>query len=177
MLQFTGEKMSKSQGNVTTIREVLDEWGAEAFLLFLMTGHWRRPVEFSADTMAQAVARAQTFRNAFTLAAAPSDESQWSEFAAALEDDFDTPWALAVMHRWASERQLGLLSRALEIFGLASLARRAEVPADVLEMSEQRDAARRNRDFALADKIRADIEAAGWDVRDDPSGASLLVPR
>jgi len=59
--------MSKSEGNVTTIREVLDEWGAEAFLLFLMTGHWRRPIEFSADTMAQAVARAQTFRNAFTL--------------------------------------------------------------------------------------------------------------
>ena len=44
-------------------------------------------------------------------------------------------------------------------------------------MSEQRDAARRKRDFALADKIRADIEAAGWEIRDDPSGASLLVPR
>jgi cysteinyl-tRNA synthetase len=177
MLQFTGEKMSKSEGNVTTIREVLDEWGAEAFLLFLMTGHWRRPIEFSADTMAQAVARSQTFRNAFTLAAAPADESQWAEFVTALEDDFDTPQALALMHRWASERQLELLSRALEIFGLASLARRADAPADVLAMSEQRDLARRGRDFARADKIRADIEAAGWDVRDDPSGPSLLVPR
>ena len=177
MLQFTGEKMSKSEGNVTTIRQVLDEWGAEAFLLFLMTGHWRRPIEFSADTMAQAMARAQTFRNAFTLAAAPRDGSQWAELAAALDDDFDTPRALAVMHRWASARQLGLLSRALEIFGLAALARRTEVPALVLAMSEQRDAARSNRDFALADKIRADIEAAGWEVRDDPSGTSILVPR
>jgi cysteinyl-tRNA synthetase len=177
MLQFTGEKMSKSEGNVTTIRQVLDEWGAEAFLLFLMTGHWRRPIEFSADTMAQAVARAQTFRNAFTLAEAPGDENQWSELAAALEDDFDTPRALAVMHRWASERQLALLSRALEIFGLASLAHRADVPADVLAMRERRDAARRNRDFALADKIRADIQAAGWEVRDEPGGASLLVHR
>jgi cysteinyl-tRNA synthetase len=81
------------------------------------------------------------------------------------------------MHRWASERQLGLLSRALKIFGLASLAHRADAPPDVLAMRERRDAARRNRDFAQADKIRADIEAAGWDVRDDPSGASLLVPR
>jgi cysteinyl-tRNA synthetase len=177
MLQFTGEKMSKSEGNVTTIREVLDTWGAEAFLLFLMTGHWRRPIEFSADTMAQAVARAQSFRNAFTLAAAPSDEGQWAELAAALEDDFDTPRALAVMHRWASERQQELLVRALELFGLASLARRADVPAEVLALSEQRDAARRGRDFALADRIRADIEAAGWEVRDDPSGTSLLVPR
>jgi cysteinyl-tRNA synthetase len=58
-----------------------------------------------------------------------------------------------------------------------SLARRADAPADVLAMSERRDAARRKHDFALADKIRADIEAAGWDVRDDPSGASQLVPR
>jgi len=177
MLQFTGEKMSKSEGNVTTIRQVLDEWGAEAFLLFLMTGHWRRLIEFSADTMTQATARAQTFRNAFTQAAAPRNESQWAELAAALDDDFDTPRALALMHRWASARQLGLLSRALEIFGLASLARRTDAPATVRAMSEQRDAARHNRDFALADKIRADIEAAGWEVRDDPSGTSLLVPR
>jgi cysteinyl-tRNA synthetase len=50
-------------------------------------------------------------------------------------------------------------------------------PADVLALSEQRDVARRGRDFALADKIRADIETAGWEVRDDQSGASLLVPR
>ena len=177
MLQFTGEKMSKSEGNVTSIREVLNEWGAEAFLIFVMTGHWRRPIEFSDDTMAQAVARAQTFRNSFTLSAAPADESQWAELTAVLDDDFDTPRALAIMHRWASERQLGLLCRALEIFGLASLARRTDAPADVLEMSERRDAARHERDFALADKIRADIEAAGWDVRDDPSGPSQLVPR
>jgi cysteinyl-tRNA synthetase len=83
---------------------------------------WRRPIEFSDDTMAQAVARGQTFRNAFTLSAAPADESQWAELAAVLDDDFDTPRALAIMHRWASERQLGLLSQALEIFGLASPA-------------------------------------------------------
>jgi cysteinyl-tRNA synthetase len=177
MLQFTGEKMAKSTGNVTTIRQVLDEWGAEAFLLFLMTGHWRRPVEFSPDTMAQAAARVQTFRNALTLPEACRDECQWAELAAALDDDFDTPRALAVMHRWASERQLGLLGRALEIFGLASLTHRGAVPADVLTMSERRDAARRGRDFALADQIRADIESAGWDVRDEPSGASQLVQR
>ena len=177
MLQFSGEKMSKSEGNVATIRDVLDEWGAEAFLLFLMAGHWRRPIEFSADTMTQAAARAQTLRNAFTLAAAPCDESQWAEFAAALDDDFDTPRALAAMHGWASERQLALLSRALEIFGLASLTRRADAPDHVLAMSERRDAARRERDFALADKIRADIEAAGWEVRDDTGGAAILVPR
>ena len=176
MLQFTGEKMSKSQGYVATIREVLDEWGAETFLLFMMTGHWRRPIEFSDETMSQAVARAQTFRNAFTLAEAPVDERQWADFSATLDDDFDTPRALAIMHRWASEQQLELLRRSLDIFGLASLARRTEVPIDVVALSERRDAARRDRDFALADEIRRELAAAGWEVRDGANGVSLVVP-
>lgn len=112
-----------------------------------------------------------------TLAEAPGDESQWAELAAALDDDFDTPRALAVMHRWAAKRQLRLLSRALEIFGLGSLAHHGDVPADVRAMSDRRDAARRSRDFALADKIRAEIESAGWGICDDPGGASQLVRR
>jgi cysteinyl-tRNA synthetase len=123
------------------------------------------------------LARAQTFRNAFTLGAAPTDGSRWTELSSVLEEDFDTPRALAVMHRWASERQLELLGPALDIFGLESLAQRAQVPAEVLVMSKRRDAARRARDFILADKIRAEILAAGWDVRDDADGGSLLVPR
>src|SRR5438876_1042826 len=54
MLRFTGEKMSKSVGNVLTIREALDAYGREPLLLFFMTGHWRKPIDFSEETMAQA---------------------------------------------------------------------------------------------------------------------------
>src|SRR6266542_664326 len=91
MLRFTGEKMSKSLGNVWTIRETLDEWGRETALVFFLTGHWRKPIDFSEQTMAQAAARAETLRNAFRLGAAETDESLWQEFADALNDDFDTP--------------------------------------------------------------------------------------
>ena len=54
MLRFTGEKMSKSVGNIATIREALDEWGRETLLVFFLTGHWRKPIDFSDETMAQA---------------------------------------------------------------------------------------------------------------------------
>ena len=73
MLRFTGEKMSKSLGNVATIRETLDEWGREAVLVFFLTASWRKPIDFSPETMQQAVARRDTLRNAFTLPGAEHD--------------------------------------------------------------------------------------------------------
>ena len=60
LLQFTSEKMSKSVGNVVTIRDALDTWGRETLLLFFMTGHWRKPLDFSETSMAQAAAQVQT---------------------------------------------------------------------------------------------------------------------
>jgi cysteinyl-tRNA synthetase len=176
MLRFTGAKMSKSEGNTATLREVLDTWGREVFLVFLLTGHWRKPIDFSEESMAAAAARAQTLRNAFTLPAAPTDESRWAELAQALDDDFDTPRALAVLHRWASDGQLELLRRGLGIFGLASLAAREQAPPELLALADRRQAARAARDFTVADRLRAEIEAAGWEVRDDPDGVTL-VPR
>ena len=53
MLRLTGEKMSKSLGNIATLQEVLDEWGRETLLVFFMTAHWRKPIDFSDETMAQ----------------------------------------------------------------------------------------------------------------------------
>src|SRR5689334_6865554 len=62
MLRFTGEKMSKSAGNIATLRETLDEWGRETLLVFFLGGHWRKPIDFSPETMAQAAAQAEGFR-------------------------------------------------------------------------------------------------------------------
>ena len=64
LLRFTGEKMSKSIGNVETIRDVLDTWGAETALVFFLTAHWRKPIDFSEETMTAARAQAETLRNA-----------------------------------------------------------------------------------------------------------------
>jgi cysteinyl-tRNA synthetase len=174
MLRFTGEKMSKSVGNVATIREAIDEWGRETVLVFFLTASWRKPIDYSEETMAQARARLETLRNAFTFEASDHDEGAWAAFAAALDDDFDTPAALAVLHEWASNRQLDLLRRGLEVFGLGSVAEREEAPPDVVELAERRARARADRDYDESDRLRDELAAAGWTMRDKPGGYDLV---
>ena len=169
LLRFTGSKMSKSEGNIVTIREALERWGREAILLYFMTGHWSKPIDFSDDTMTAAQARVDGFREVFR---GPSQAvGDWESFAAALEDDFNTPDALAVLHGW---RDHGLLRRALDVFGLTSLAESVEAPPDIVELAERRRQARATRDFEEADRLRGEIEAAGWEARDVADGFQLV---
>jgi cysteinyl-tRNA synthetase len=169
MLRFTGEKMSKSVGNIATLRETLDEWGREAILVFFLSGHWRKPIDFSPETMAQAAAQAEGFRNVFR---GPSEGGgDWDAFAAALDDDFNTAEALALLHGW---RDHDLLRRALEIFGLASLAEGEAAPPEAVDLAERRREARAARDFGEADRLRDAIAALGWEVRDVADGFQLL---
>jgi cysteinyl-tRNA synthetase len=176
LVQFTGDKMSKSAGELVTLREALDTWGREAVLLFFLSAHWRKPVDFSDDTMAQAKARAETFRNAFTQQHAKRKLELWDDFAMALEDDFDTPRALAVMHEWASNGQHDLLKEALEIFGLKSLSEPEPPPEEMVALAEARLAAREAGNFEEADRIRAELTAAGWEMR-DRIGGYVLRPK
>jgi cysteinyl-tRNA synthetase len=173
LLEFTGEKMAKSVGNVVTLREALDEWGPETLLLLFLGAHWRKPMDYSEETVAAAAARGQRFRDVFLAPSEPAPEGAWERFSAALDDDFNTPEALAVMHEW---RDHELLRRALDLFGLGGVAELPEVPADVVELAERRQEARAGRDFDEADRLRGEIAAAGWEVRDVSEGFQL-VPR
>jgi len=173
MLRFTGEKMSKSVGNVATIAEVLDEWGPETTLVFFLTARWSSPIDYSDETMAAARARADGLREIFRNPSEPAADGAWERFQSTLDDDFNTPDALALLHEW---RDHELVRRALDVFGLAALAREDEAPSAVHELARRRQEAREGRDFAEADRLRAEIETAGWDVRDDPDGYRL-VPR
>jgi cysteinyl-tRNA synthetase len=173
LLRFTGSKMSKSEGNVVTIRAALEHWGRDTILVFFLTGHWSKPIDFSDETLAAAAARVEGFRDVFRSPSEPAAAGEWERFEAALEDDFNTPDALAVIHRW---RDHELLRRALDIFGLASLAEDEDAPPEVMELAKQRQEARAARDFDEADRLRAEIEAAGWEARDVADGFQL-VPR
>jgi cysteinyl-tRNA synthetase len=166
--------MSKSLGNVVTLRNVLDVWGREALLVFHLSGFWSKPVDFDDDVMEQAAARADRFRDVFRSPHEPAPDGAWERFAAALEDDFNTPAALAVMHEW---RDHELLRRALGVFGLESLAEQDEAPPDVIELAARRQAARAARDFDEADRLRAELEAAGWEARDEAGGYRLVPLR
>jgi cysteinyl-tRNA synthetase len=90
---------------------------------------------------------------------------------AALDDDFNTPDALAIMHGW---RDHELLRRGLGLFGLGELAETSDAPAAVSELATRRQQARAERDFGEADRLRAEIESAGWIVRDVDDGFRLV---
>jgi cysteinyl-tRNA synthetase len=174
MLQFTGEKMSKSSGDVETIRDALESWGRETILVFFLTASWRKPIDYSNETMTQAAARLETLRNAFTRKPAEHDESGWQALADALNDDFDTPAALAVLHDWASRGQLELLQRGLAVIGLESVAERAKAPPEIVELAERRLRARADRDVQTSDRLRDELAAAGWEMRDRADGYDLV---
>jgi cysteinyl-tRNA synthetase len=173
MLRFTGEKMSKSVGNVATMQEVLDEWGREVTLVFFLTAHWHSPIDFSEETIESARARADGLREVFRNPSQSAPAGSWERFERVLDDDFNTPEALAVLHEW---RDHELLRRALDVFGLASLAEAQAAPPEVDELARRRQEARAARDFAESDRLRGEIEKAGWEVRDEAE-AYRLVPK
>jgi cysteinyl-tRNA synthetase len=174
MLRFKGEEMHKSLGNDISLKTALDGWGRETLLVFFLRSHWRKPLDYSEQTLRQAAATAETLREVFRNPSEPAAEGEWERFAAALEDDFNTAEALAVMHSW---RDHELLRRALDVFGLASLAEQAEAPPELRELAERRDRARAERDFGEADRLRGEIDAAGWEVRDGAGGFQLVPKR
>ncbi|MGI9658099.1 MAG: CysS/YqeB C-terminal domain-containing protein, partial [Gaiellaceae bacterium] len=180
MLELTGEKMSKSLGNIATLREVIEEWGRETLLLYFMSGLWRNPIDFSIDAMNAAAAQVESFRNALRsadVAAAGGGDGDWSELEDALSDNFNTPEALSILHGWRSKGQLALLRRGLALFGLDTLAVADDVPVELVALAEARGEARAQRDFARADELRDEIAAHGWDVRDVAEGFELVRRR
>ncbi len=188
MLQMAGEKMAKSVGNIAALAQALDEWGRDALVMLLCSGHYRQPIQYSEATLHQARQAARRFSEvARRLNAGPSppDMGAFKErFFAALADDFNTPRALAAAHEWVTEANRrggvgdGDLREMLAVLGLESLLDGSGEdggPDDAaLELLARREAARAQRDFAQADRLRDELAAHGWQVRDEPTGAQLV---
>ena len=173
MLRLGGEKMSKSLGNLVPLRDAVEEWGRETILMLFLGAHWRKPMDYSDETLAAAKARADGFREVFRNPSVPG--GSWDDLVDALENDFNTPEALAVMHEW---RDHDLLRRGLALFGLESLAEAEAAPAELDELARKRADARAGGDFDEADRLRHEIEAAGWEVRDVAGDSGYqLVPK
>jgi cysteinyl-tRNA synthetase len=127
--------------------------------------------------MEQAKAQWTTFLNALLVQQDGDGGPTWEHFVDVLEDDFNTPEALAVMHEWRRAGAHTKLRRALALFGLTHRAP-GTAPMELRIKAEERQKARQERDFELADSIRKEIERQGWEVRDvsEPPGFQL-VPR
>jgi cysteinyl-tRNA synthetase len=186
MVQQEGEKMAKSVGNIFLLHAALDEYGRDAVLMYLLSGHYRQPLAFSAERLEEAGARVDRIREAgrrLAPGASPADMAPLRErFFDALADDFNTAEALAAVFEWVREANrrdaVGRddLEAMLDVLGLANLLadEAAGAPDEVQSLAEQRQRARAERDFAAADRLRDEIAARGWEVRDVADGFELL---
>jgi cysteinyl-tRNA synthetase len=186
MIQFTGEKMAKSVGNIALLHDVVERHGRDAVVMYLVGGHYRQPLAFGAEPLAQAEANVRRIRDAARRLVggdSPPDMAPIADrFYEALADDFNTPQALAAVFDWVREanRRSQLvgardLREMLSVLGLGHLLDDAipTPPAGVARRAGSREQARAARDFDAADRLRAEIEALGWEVRDVAGGYEL----
>jgi cysteinyl-tRNA synthetase len=187
MIQLTGEKMAKSQGNIAPLHEVLAQYGPQVVVMYLISGHYRQPLAFSDAALEQAQANVSRIREAarrLSEGESPEELAGIRErFFQALARDFNTAEALAAVNEWIREatgprfREPGdsHLREMLGVLGLEALLEpAAQAPAQVRELAERRERARAERDFAAADDLRVQIAALGWEVRDGSAGFELL---
>jgi cysteinyl-tRNA synthetase len=187
MLQFGGEKMAKSVGNIQSLEDAVAEHGRDTLVMFFCTGHYRQPIQYDDSTLADAAARTRRIRELGRKLVA-GESPAWSaaleeRFFEALADDFNTPRALAAVADWvrAANSEDGEVGRdglveMLAVLGLDNLLDAAAdgPPPDVLALAEARVAARAAKDFAESDRLRDAIAGQGWVVRDVADGYDLV---
>jgi cysteinyl-tRNA synthetase len=194
MLTMDKEKMSKSIGNIVTVRELLEQgWQGETIRWALLSGHYRAPLDWSDDLLKQAQATLDRLYGAVLRlkdADAPAVPAPQA-FIAALADDLNTPSAIAELSALATAANVakkpadqakakGDLLAAAQLMGLlneepsrwfrASFGEHAALAIDMLV--EQRIAARARKEWAEADRIRDALAEKGVEVMDGPSGST-----
>lgn len=221
-VNINSEKMSKSLGNTTLIKDILEIYHPEAVRLFLLSNHYRSPIDFTEQSMKEASGNldklyalllrvSDTYGNLPLVRLNSNNMSRygqvWKDFFAAMEDDFNTAKGLAVMFEavrktnrlidevnddTAFEIKYQVEGLATDILKIANtLGLLKEIPMDYFEnkrqdaletatvdpvhvesLIAQRTAARKSKDFAMADKIRKDLEEMRVILEDKPEGTS-----
>ena len=198
-VRINEEKMSKSLGNFFTVREVLARYQPEVIRLFILTSHYRSPLNYSEqnlDTAQQSLTRLYTALRHLPLAPQPLSEEQYQQrFCAAMDDDFNTPEALAVLFdlakeinklRYEEQEQteklgyelrrlgglLGLLQTDPEVFLQASQSQDGLSVEEIEHLIAARQTARAQRDWKEADRIRDQLKAQGILLEDNAQGST-----
>jgi len=189
MLKVNQEKMSKSLGNFFTIADVLKKHEPEVLRYFLLSSHYRSPLNYSDENLELAHKALSRLYQALRGVSAITEVNQdWlHKFQAAMLDDFNTPEALSVMFQLSRElnkskdvilaatlramgASLGLLSASPDAFLQSGFKPTDE--AEINTQIERRNAARKNRDFATADAIRDELLAKGIELEDTSEGTT-----
>lgn len=200
------EKMSKSKGNFFTVRDILKDYTGEEIRYFLLSGHYRSPVNFSEELMKQsknALTRMHNAKNNLEhLVKNGADggitqnerevfgglEKYRNKFSEAFEDDINTADAISVVFelirdintdikdgcsKEMAEKCLALLSELTDVLGILSDGAEDAVPQEIRELAEERQQARKSKDFKRADEIRDILKEKGFVVEDTPQGPKI----
>ena len=194
-VQIDSEKMSKSLGNFFTIREVLEKFDAEVVRFFIARAHYRSPLNYSDVHIDDAKSGLTRLYTALKDVEPDNQQLDWNEanaqrFQSAMNDDFNTPVAVSVLFELATEvnrtgdpalaRQLRALGAVLGLLGrepraylqqaAGAAAEGALEPAAIEAKIAARIAAKKAKDYAAADRIRAELLDAGVALEDKPGG-------
>lgn len=196
-VRINDEKMSKSLNNFFTVREVLQQFRAEEIRFFILSSHYRSPLNYSLENLGEARAalvRLYTALRDVETGDSTLEPSMTDKFNAVMDDDFNTPKAIAVLHELAgeinkldktSERARSLAATLVHIGGILGLLQDSPVhylqsqagnvdnnsgAEEIESLINARNAARKNRDFEEADRIRALLDEKGIQLEDTPTG-------
>lgn len=192
-VRVDGEKMSKSLGNFFTIREILEKYPAEVVRFLLLSSQYRSAINYSEDSLKEAHTKLERFYNALrgvVVGEVADIDNEYSQrFHAAMDDDFNTPEAIAALfdlvravNKAEGAEQAALAGQLRYLAGVlgclqsepeAFLQSGADVDeAWIQEMISKRAEAKKAKDFATADQVRDELLAQGIVLRDGPEGTS-----
>jgi cysteinyl-tRNA synthetase len=188
-LLVEGEKMSKSTGNFYTLSDLTAKgFSPEAVRFLLLSAHYRTQFNFTMDGLKAAERTITAFRGVAEALKSGANQKKpgaamyVARFESALDDDLNVSQALAVAHECIKEANKGnvgaeegmaFLKIVDDVFGFGLAKEAGEIPDEIKNISAAREKARKNKDFKESDRLRLEIEKAGWKVEDGPEGQKL----
>ena len=186
-LNVKGQKMAKSLGNFVTVRDALEKHSPKVLRFFYISGHYRSPIDFSDDLLEQAknsLERLNGFARKVKNSHDKDDEKliekTRKDFFTFMDDDFDTPKALAVIFDFVKEtnkrgggkKSYELIMEFNKIIQILD-TKEQDIPEEIKSLVQQREKARKGKDYGKADEIRKEIKKKGY-LLDDTGGGPIV---